>query len=235
MDTAPNMTEASLQSDPFNSPHPVPWNWVLATHTELSANGSSGVSYYRTPSLISPDGQYAAYSRIEMQVEPELYHSRVSSVMFIENLTTGELRAIHTSSGVGQHPLTTSEDGDLPGAIAMLIPVSWSASGDRLLGRQLEGVFSTSDVSDSAVIWERDTNKTTTLTADAGEHSMATLLGWSETNPNQVLFRAGELGEETWPLWAVNSEGKTFIATGDKPIVFGQAVNHLWAGPQRFW
>jgi hypothetical protein len=58
------------------------------------------------------------------------------------------------------------------------------------------------------------------------------LLGWSRTNPDQVLFRAGELGEENWPLWAVDLDGQTLAAIEDQPLVFGQTITHSWAGPQ---
>ena len=87
---APDMNELGVQLDPLDSPHPVPWNWVMATYAELNASQSVGVRYYRSPSLLSPDGQYAAYSRIQMQGQPELHHSRVTSVMFVENLQTGD-------------------------------------------------------------------------------------------------------------------------------------------------
>lgn len=234
-ETAPDMNQPSEQIDPLNSPHPVPWNWVMATHAEVSAKGGSGIRYYRSPSLVSPDGQYAAYSRIQMQVEPELYQSRVTSVMFVENLKTGDLRTITASSPLADNPLAGSEPADMPGTIAILIPISWSLSGDRILARQFEGLFSTSDVSDYAVVWDRNLNRTSTIAPDRNLYSNAVLLGWSRTNPDQVLFRAGELGDEKQPLWAVDLNGQTVAANEDQPHVFGQLVNHVWAGPQASW
>uniref|UniRef100_A0ACD5GTM1 Uncharacterized protein n=1 Tax=Desertifilum tharense IPPAS B-1220 TaxID=1781255 RepID=A0ACD5GTM1_9CYAN len=53
------MNQSSEQIDPLNSPYPVPWNWVMATYTEVSNTRGTGVRYYRSPSLISPDGRYA--------------------------------------------------------------------------------------------------------------------------------------------------------------------------------
>jgi len=232
---APDMNELGVQIDPLDSPHPIPWSWVLASHAEISTSNSSGTRYYRSPSLVSPDGQYAAYSRIQMQGQPELYRSRVTSVMFVENLHTGDLRTITASSPLAGNPLVGNEEADLPGTISILIPVSWSKSGDRLLARQFEGLFSTSDASDYAVIWDRQQNLTSTITPGRIQYSSAVLLGWSQTNPNQVLFRAGEMGDERWPVWAVDLGGQTILAHQDQPIIYGQVVNQVWAGPQARW
>ncbi len=232
---APDMTELGVQIDPLGSPHPIPWNWVLAAHAELSANGHSGVRYYRSPSLVSPDGLYAAYTRIQMEGEPELYHSRVTSVMFLENLQTGDLRTITAASPLSDNPLVGNEDADMPGAISILMPISWSKSSDRLLARQFEGMFNTSDASDYAVIWDRKQNRTTTIAPERIDYSSAVLLGWSRTEPARVLFRAGELGDERWPVWAVDLNRQTILAHEEEPVVYGQLVNNVWAGPQARW
>lgn len=232
---APDMTELGVQLDPLNSPHPIPWNWVLATYAELSANGNSGVRYYRSPSLISPDGRYAAYSRIQMEGEPQLYRSRVTSVMFLENLQTGDLQTLTASSPLSDNPLMGNEEADMPGTISILIPVSWSKSSDRLLARQFEGILSTSDASDYAVVWDRKQNRTTTVAPEQIDYSSAVLLGWSQTKPDRVLFRAGEFGNERWSVWAVGLNGQTALALEDKPIIYGQVVNQIWAGPQAHW
>jgi hypothetical protein len=229
------MTELGVQIDPLDSPHPIPWNWVLATHAELCESQSSEVRYYRSSSLTSPDGQYAAYSRIQMHGQAELYLSRVTSVMFVENLQTGDLRTITASSPLAGNPLATNEQADMPGTISILIPVSWSKSGDRLLARQFEGLFSTSDASDYAVIWSQPQNCTNTVAPERIQYSSAVLLGWSHAHPDRVLFRAGEIGEEHWPIWSVDLNGQTALAGEDEPIVYGQVVNQVWAGPQARW
>lgn len=234
-ETEPDMTQTKVQIDPLDSPHPVPWGWVLATHAELSESESFGLRYYRSQPLVSPDGQYAAYSRIQMQGQPELYRSRITSVMFLENLETGDLRTINPSSPLSDNPLVSNEEADKPGTFSMLIPVSWSPSSERLLGRQFEGMFSTSYASDYAVIWDRRQNQVSTLAPGRMEYSNAVLLGWSQSDPNRVLFRVGELGEERWPTWAVNMTGETTLALEDDPIVYGQVVNQVWAGPQARW
>lgn len=227
--------EPLLQMDPLGSPHPIPWNWVMTTYADVSSNRGFGLRYYRSQSLVSPDGNYAAYSRIQMQVQPELYHSRVSSVMFVENLQTGELQAIAATSPLADNPFVAGEDADRPGNISILTPVGWSETGDCLLSRQFEGLFSSSDASDFAVIWNRQQNRSSTVAPSQTEynHEISILLGWSQTEPDQVLFRAGNLGDEQWPLWAVADDGKTVAATDvDRPLVFGQWLNQVWGGPQ---
>ncbi|MDJ1174157.1 hypothetical protein [Roseofilum capinflatum] len=226
------MNPTSEYSDPLDSPYPIPWNWVMNTYAEVSAADGSGLRYYRTPSLVSPDGQYAAYSRIQFQVRAQLHSSRVTSVMFLENLQTGNLEVVTAASPLANNPFDGNPEAQLPGVITMLVPVSWSELGDRLLARQFEGLFSSSTVSDYAVIWNRNLNKTTTIAPSQVDYSHAVLLGWSEHNANHVLFRAGILGDENWPMWAVNPEGKTLLATGDRPQTFGRSVSEAWAGPQ---
>lgn len=232
---AQEMIQPGVQIDPLNSPHPIPWNWVLATHAELCATNSSGVRYYRSPSLVSPDGQYAAYSRLQMEGQPELYHSRVMSVIFVENLQTGDLRTITATTPVPDNPMLGCQDTDIPGRISILIPISWSKSSDRLLARQFEGIFNSTEASDLAVIWDRQKNRTTTLAPQGVQYDIAVLLGWSQTNPDCVLFRAGELGNERWPVWSVHLNGQTTLALEDELIVYGQVINQVWAGPQARW
>lgn len=226
------MIQIGVQIDPLNSPHPAPWSWVLATHAEVSTNRYASVRYYRSHSLISPDGQYAAYSRIQMKGEPELHRSRITSVMFVENLQTGDLRTITASSPLADNPLTSRVEANLPGTFSILLPISWSNASDRVLARQFEGLLGTSDASDYAVIWDRKQNCLSTIAPEGIDYTYAVLLGWSQNNPEQVLFRTGELGDEHWSMWGVTLNGKTNQANQEKPIVYGKVVNHVWAGPQ---
>jgi hypothetical protein len=95
--------------------------------------------------------------------------------------------------------------------------------------------MNTSDVTDHAVIWDREQNRSESVTPSQEEnkHEIAVLLGWSKTQPDQVLFRTGELGEEEWPLVTVAYDGKTVTATNaDQPVTYGQRVKEVWPGPQ---
>jgi hypothetical protein len=228
------MNFQATQIDPLNSPHPIPWSWVMANLTD----SNSTQHYYRSHSLVSPDGEYKAYSRIQMQVEPEVYLSRVSSVLFLENLKTGDLQAITATSPFAENPFIGNSSG-LAGTISIVLPISWSASGDRLLAREFESIFSSDIASDYALIWDKTLNAATTVAPTEIEYTNAILLGWSEDDQNCVLFRAGNLGQSPWPLWTVNSQGDTLEAVNNlfelprgRPKTYGQVTNSIWAGPQ---
>jgi len=231
----PNENSAA-QQDPVGSHYPIPWKWIQATQETMSSKGRSGVRYYRSVPVISPDGRYAIYSRVQLEVKPEMYNSRVTSVLFIEDRQTKKLQVVTTTSPIHDPLLKvnlSSRYGE-QGSIAVLVPVSWSEKGDRFLARKFEGLMNTSDFTDHAVIWDRQKNHSNcvTPTQQKAEREMAVLLGWSKTHPDHVLFRAGEMGAENWPLVTVADDGSTAIATeADQPITFGQKVTELWAAP----
>jgi hypothetical protein len=225
---------SSVQVDPLNSPYPVPWNWVMATLSDRQSSSMSRSRYYRSQSLISPDGEYAAYSRIQVQLSPEFTQSQVASVLFLENLKTRDLQTIAASSPFANHPFAPSNIHDYAGTIAILIPIAWSQSGDRILAREFESVFGSDIASDFAVVWDRRLNQTYTIAPTQVHYSNAVLLGWSQSHPDQVLFRAGMLGNDPWPLYAVDLRGQTASANQDQPVAFGQIANSLWTGPQAY-
>lgn len=212
----------NLVDDPLNSPHPVPWNWVMETYQNyLNYPQIEETRYYRTPSLLSPDQKYCAYSRVSMEVNPELGQCRVNSVMFIENLESGELRLVTADTPLADNPFQINTQAHQPGTIAILIPISWSIKGDQILARQFEGIFNSSMMFDYAVIWDRNENKTRTLSPkESIEYDYTVLLGWSKKQPDQVLFRGDILGEETVSILAVNFKGKTIISQEDQPVIY---------------
>lgn len=236
----PQFDPPTTAEDPLNSAYPIPWNWVLQTQEEFTKKGGSGLRYYRTPALVSPDGQYAAYTRIQMQVEAELYRSRVTSIVFLENLQTGQLQVIRASSPIAGHLSGTAGDEEMAGIISILMPISWSANGELLLSRQFEGFLSTSDATDYAVIWERPSNRSFTLSPERADYTTAILLGWSRNEPERVLFRAGILGEEQWLNWSVALNGQTALAedatsltaSQNNAIIYGQMLTRTWTGVQ---
>ncbi|MEH2348986.1 MAG: hypothetical protein V7K55_13420 [Nostoc sp.] len=230
------------QIDPLGSPHPIPWKWITATQEAIGSKGGSGVRHYRSVPVVSPDGKYAVYSRVQLEVKPEMYNSRVTSVLFVQDMQTKKLWVMASTTPVSDPLLKVkavkaalSEETDTSGKIGVLVPVSWSEKGDRFLARKFEGIFNTGDSTDSAVIWDRQKNHANTVApANEEEHEkIAVLLGWSKSQPDRVLFRAGELGEENWPLMQVANDGKTITTTNDdQPITFGKKVTEVWAGPQ---
>ncbi|HCV30305.1 MAG TPA: hypothetical protein DGO89_08805, partial [Microcoleaceae bacterium UBA9251] len=106
-------------NDPLNSPYPVPWEWITATHAKVSSTMGTGLRYYRSPSLVSTNGEYTAYSRIELQVQPEFSRCRVSSVMFVENLKTGELQTVAAASPLAESGFYATDETDMSGTIAI--------------------------------------------------------------------------------------------------------------------
>jgi len=231
------------QIDPIDSPHPIPWKWITATQEAIGSKGGSGVRHYRSVPVVSPDGKYAVYSRVQLDVKPQMYNSHVTSVLFVQDMQTKKLWVMASTTPVTDPLLkvkavkaAASEETDPSGKIGVLVPVSWSEKGDRFLARKFEGLFNTGDSTDSAVIWDRQKNHANTVAPanEADEHEkIAVLLGWSKRQPDHVLFRAGELGEENWPLMQVANDGKTVTTTNeDQPITFGKKVTEIWAGPQ---
>jgi hypothetical protein len=234
--------EQAEQVDPIGSPHPIPWKWIVSTQEAVGSKGNSGVRYYRSVPVISPDGKYAVYSRVKMEIKPEMYNSRVTSVMFIEDRQTKKLRVMASTSQLSESdpllnasvspPEQIREDGQ----IGVLVPVSWSEKSDRFLARKFKGVFNTGDATDHAVIWDRQKNYTNTVapTRQEDDHEkIAVLLGWSKNQPDHVLFREGEMGEEEWPLVQVATDGKTVNpADADQPVTYGDKLSEIWTEPQ---
>lgn len=236
----PSPEQAEL-SDPIGSPHPIPWKWIMATQEAIGSKGGSGVRYYRSVPVTSPDGKYVVYSRVRLEVKPEMYNSRVTSVLFVEEVQTKKLRVIASTSVLSDPLLQKQAQSPEPtpgnGKIGVLVPVSWSEKGDRFLARKFEGIFNTADSTDHAVIWDRQNNQANTVSPEQAEdehEKIAVLLGWSKSQPDHVLFRAGQLGDEDWPLVKVAIDGKTVNTNTDtdQPITFGPKLTDAWAGPQ---
>ncbi|BAZ41149.1 hypothetical protein NIES4101_71110 [Calothrix sp. NIES-4101] len=238
--TAPGQADVAEQKqseDPLGSAYPIPMKWISQTQESMGPKGG-GVGYYRSVPVISPDGRYAVYSRVQLEVNPELHNSRVSSVLFIEDRQTKQLRVV-TSTSRNRDVLInvkSAPDANGEGTIGVLVPISWSEKGDRFLARRFEGIMNTSDVSDYAVIWHREKGRTNIVgpAQEKDEHEkISILLGWSKSQPNHVLFRTGELGEEDWSLLSVADNGKTANAIErDQPVTFGKQAAQVWAGPQ---
>jgi len=224
-------------ADPLNSPYPVPWQWITQTQHNRVAQQRTGLRYYRSPALVSPTGEYAAYSRIEVRAEANLYESKVLSVLFLEDLRTGKLQAIRAGSPIARYLQQVGENSEeMAGVISILIPASWSGEGDRLLARQLEGAFSSSDISDYAVVWHGENGTTKTLAASQNPTTdiSATLLGWHQSDPNQVLFKVSHFGDddEDETLVSVSLTGDIQRTQAPEVIGYGELVSRSWTGVQ---
>jgi hypothetical protein len=223
-----DLPDSNFSNDPLDSPHPIPWNWIVETQARLSQQEQTPVVYYRSPSLISPDGKYAAYSRIQMEIAPEKHLSRVTSLVFVENLSDGKLKILRPDSPMARDPETKT----MGGIISVLMPVSWSADGKRLLSRQFEGLFDTSDASDYAMVWDAESDRAIGITPDLDSYEQSILIGWSQVAPERVLFASGNLGDEDWDVCAVNDRGQTIVAGMEKTVVYGKIDRTSWMGTQ---
>ena len=226
------MTDFATSLDPLNSPYPVPWGWVLSTQEEYRGARKINPRYYRTSSLISPDQEYAAYSRLQIQAAAEPLASRVTSVLFIEHLSSGTLQTPIATSPLSHHPLYATPESDQDGVFGFLMPISWSESGNYLLARQFEGVFGSSYASDYALIWEPQSGKGYTIAPTNCDYSYSVLLGWSQSQPDAALFRTSHLGSSHCQTWTVDRQGVTQPVEQETPIIYGEVVNSIWTGPQ---
>jgi hypothetical protein len=207
--------------DPIGSPYPIPWAWILQTQADYVQRQDARLRYYRTPSLVSPDGRYGVYARIAMRPQAELYQSSVSTVLFIEDLATGKIQMINSTQGFNQ-----------AGILSVLLPVAWSRDGSRLLLRQLQGELSTSDATDTALIWQPSTRNFQSLSPQNVDYDIAVLLGWHPEHLDEILFRTGILGDEIWPIWAVNLQGETVLSQAPQPPEIAQQQVFSWTGSQ---
>ncbi len=149
--------EMLAQIDPIGSPHPIPWKWIAATQEAIGSKGRSGVRHYRSVPVVSPDGKYAVYSRVQLEVKPEMYNSRVTSVLFVQDMHTKKLWVMASTTPVSDPLLkvkalkaaAASEETDTQsGKIGVLVPVSWSGKGNSFLARKFEGIFNAGDSTD---------------------------------------------------------------------------------------
>lgn len=217
----------------------------MEIHAEAHHSNSAKHDTCRSPALRSPSGRYIAYSRIQMQAEPDFLASHAHSILFLEDLHTRDLQTVIPRSPISRHLLTHRQgnnqgngQGHSPndnlGAVAMMTPIAWSQSGDQLLARVFEAVLGSELLSDYAVIWDATSRRIHTLAPTQISHTHAILLGWSQTHPQEVLFQAGIIGDLEWPIWRVNIQGKTVAAHPDQPCIFGDyGQQYQWSNLQR--
>ena len=244
------MTDFTAPPDPLNSPHPIPWSWILATQEAYRGAKEINPQYYRTSSLVSPNQEYAAYSRLQLYPATNPLASRVSSVLFIEHLPSGTLQIPIATSPLSHHPLLATPEADQDGVFSFLVPVSWyeqvleedspkemldqhpASPRVYLLARQFEGIFSSGSASDYGLVWDLHHGQGYTIAPTDCEYTYSVLLGWSQSYPHAALFRTGNLGKAEFQHWAVDFTGQTFPLEEENPLIYGEMVNSIWTGPQ---
>jgi hypothetical protein len=212
-------------NDPLNSPYPIPWNAIWDHQTQATQTNRSEILYYLSPPLRSPDGQVVAHTKIEIKINPDFRRSHIFSQLILKTSQGKVLQTILSSIHLGQGNLKETTARQLPGTISILVPAAWSKNGQKLLSRQFEAVFGSDVSSDYAVLWDRDHLQTRIVTPLPLNYDSATLLGWSQNHPDQLLFRTAILGEARGSILAVDSRGTTIAAPNDRAIPqYGQVL-----------
>jgi hypothetical protein len=212
--------------DPLNSPYPIPWNAIWEHQTQATQANRSEILYYLSPPLRSPDGQIVAYTKIEIKINPDFRQSHIFSQLTLKTSQGKVLQTIPSSIHLGQGNLKETTARQLPGTISILVPAAWSQNGQKLLSRQFEAIFGSDVSSDYAVIWNRDHLQTRIVTPQPLNYDSATLLGWSQNHPDQLLFRTAILGETRGSILAVDARGTTIAAPNDRTVPqYGQALS----------
>jgi hypothetical protein len=210
---------AWVPEDPLASAYPMPWRWVWGLQTQAQRTRRAIRGTTQSPTLISPDGRYSVFSRVQVVVHRDYTRTQVSSTLHIRR-PGGALPVILRP--LGQARVTQ------PGQILVLVPVSWSADSGQLLVRQVAGWFGSSEISDSALVWQSDGTGVRTVTPQAVAHTHSLLLGWSRETPTSILFETRLLGLERPSLWQVGLDGLTLSAREDEPVTYGKPQGEVW-------
>ncbi|BAY51996.1 hypothetical protein NIES2134_104040 [Thermostichus vulcanus NIES-2134] len=219
---APDQPVETVVADPLQSSFPLPWKWIEDGHAAAVKAKKSLHFTQQTPQYLSPDGRYGAQATLYFRAEPEAQRQQLVSVLEIRDRQSGRRQRIASLKEMPPEFLAEVPQGQ--GLIAVLVPVGWSATGDRLLVRQVAGLFATDLISDSAWIWQAGVGHVATVYPTAEEYDFATLLGWSTTDPQRVLFQTQTMGNPKVTIWAVDTQGSTQLAQGDRPRVYGTTL-----------
>lgn len=210
---------AWVPEDPLASAYPIPWRWVWGLQTQAQRTRRSLWGTTQSPVLVSPDGRYSVFSRVQVVAHRDYTRSQVSSTL-------------HIRRPGGALPLLVRPLGQpqviQPGQIWVLVPVSWSADGNQLLVRQVAGWFGSSEISDSALVWQSDGIGVRAVAPQAVAHTHSLLLGWSREAPASILFATWLMGLERPSLWQVGLDGLTLAAREDEPVTYGAPQGEAW-------
>jgi hypothetical protein len=217
-----NVSASALQNqDPLNSAYPIPWAAIWENQTKATQSGKVLTLKYLSGTVTSPDGQRQAHSEINLQVNPELTQSYVSSNLIIADAKGSVLQRIPSTMHLGGERV--KETTAIPvGTLSILMPATWSEDGQQLLTRQFEAVLGSDVASDYALVWDKKTQTVKTVTPTPQNYDTAILLGWSPHNPDRVLFRTTILGEQQTNLVAVvTQDGTTIALESSQPMPMG--------------
>jgi hypothetical protein len=215
--------EIATHQDPLNSAYPIPWDSIWAHQSQATQSGKAVTMRYLSPSLPSPDGQTKVHSDIRLHLNPEMTNSYISSQLIIADLRGTVLQSIPSSFHLGNGPVQETA-ATHNGTLSILMPAAWSKDGQQLLARQFEAVFGSDVSSDYALVWNRRTQQSKIVAPTPLSYDTAILLGWSHSNPNQILFKTSTLGESGNAILAVNNDGTVIASPGDRPLPIEQPM-----------
>ncbi|WP_404784127.1 hypothetical protein [Altericista sp. CCNU0014] len=214
---------AVSRKDPLNSAYPIPWDSIWAHQHQASQAGQTVTKRYLSAALLSPDGQTKVHSEIQLHLNPEMTDSYISSQLVISDPRGTVLQSIPSTFHLGDGPVKeTAARQD--GTLSILMPAAWSKDGQQLLARQFEAVFGSDVSSDYALVWNRRNQQARIVAPTPLSYDTAVLLGWSHSNPDQILFETSTLGESKTTTLAVSHDGTTIASPSDRPLPIGQRV-----------
>jgi hypothetical protein len=208
---------AAPSDDLLNSQYAIPWQAIQQAQDTVTRTGQAQSFQYRTPVSTAPDQQTQAYSELHLTLHPKPSHSFINSQLIIETKTqTYRFPSTLHLELAAQSSTSTAT----PGTFSIIMPAAWSADGQSLLLRQFEGLFGSDMASDYALVWQSSQSALQSYRPTAIDYDSATLMGWSQNRPGEILFQTRLLGNPTSQLVTVNpkSSGTTLASSSDRPM-----------------
>lgn len=208
---------AKPSDDLLNSQYAIPWQAIQQAQDTVTRTGQAQSFRYRSPVSVAPDQKTRAYSELHLSLHPKPSHSFINSQLIIETQTQ-----THRFPSTLHHGLEAQSNTSaaMPGTFSILLPAAWSADGQSLLLRQLEGLFGSDVASDYALVWQPSQPALQTYHPTAVDYDSATLMGWSQNRPGEILFQTRLLGNPTSQLVTVSPQnsGVTLASPSDRPL-----------------
>jgi hypothetical protein len=220
--TLPSLSVGSkVTSDPLESQYPIPWQAIQQAQDQVTQTRRPQSFRYQSAVSVSPDREVKAYSELTLNLHPDLRQSLIQSEIVIQTGT--QTHRFSSTMHLGMEGLQSSAD-KVPGTFSILMPAAWSADGQSILIRQLEGVFGSDVASDYALVWQRKQPVLQSYSPTPLDYDSATLMGWSQERPGEILFQTRQLGDPKGQLVTVHANGTTLAAPSDRPFQVGIAV-----------
>lgn len=208
---------AAPADDLLNSQYAVPWPTIQQAQDTVTRTGQAQSFRYRSPVSIAPDQQTRAYSELHLALHPKPSHSFINSQLVIETKTQTYRfpSTLHLELAA-----QSSTSNATPGTFSIIMPAVWSADGQSLLLRQFEGLFGSDVASDYALVWHASQSALQSYRPTAVDYDSATLMGWSQNRPGEILFQTRLLGQPTSQLVTVSPQNSstTLASPSDRPM-----------------